>query len=401
MTKIKSWTRRKIKKTRRFFWVAWWSFIIAPIARWLPLPIFKGEAIFLVHPRTVEDTYRWLFFLKPLGEKKVEWILKHLWPIIGPPITRNGETVGRTFFCPWTVKMMLEDRSGAKEALQQSVKTARHLGAKWLAPGALAGSMTDLGLALKDNGMTITTGHSATTIIGSQILLNALEKTNLNPCEATVAIVGGAGNIGKALAQQLAGKVDKIILVDRNNLKSIRRMKESIEKSTNERTDFSISTDTECYEALQKADAVFTATSNPKPFLRAEWLKPGAIVVDDSQPVSMSRNEAHRHTGIVLQVVTHTPNTNANFQFQRGVGKHINYTCLAELLSLARNNTHEGVIGKISSEDIEFISEQLEKAGYDQIVFRSFGRKIREEEWEQAEMARKNADTNTRAKLLQ
>lgn len=389
MSRLQVRIKRFFKEVHRFCKVFFWSFIVAPIAGWIPLPLFRGEAVFLVHPRTVEDTYRWLYFLEPLGKEKVEWILKHLWPIIGPPITREGETIGRTFFCPWTVKMMLENPSGAKKALKQSAKTARHLGVNWLAPGALAGSMTQLGLALKNNGMTITTGHSATTLVGSRILLKAYRKINLDPSQSTVAIVGGAGNIGSTLAHRLIDKVSRIILIDRDTPKTIRRRKEVAEEATLSRTEIEISSDTENYEALQKADAVFTATSTPEPFLKSEWLKPGAIVVDDSQPVSMSRVEARRHSGVVLQVLSYLPKTNAHFRFQRGVGKEVNYACLSELLSLAKNGTHRGVTGAVDSQGLNFISEELAKAGYDQLVFHSFGRQVREEEWKHAQQARK------------
>lgn len=380
---------RKLQKFRRSLSAVFWGFIISPLAALIPLPVSRGGAIFLVHPRVLEDAFLQFPFMRLLPRAVVAWLLEHLWPVIGPPITIHDRIVGRILFCPWTVRMMLEDRDGARKALRQAAQTARHLGAKWLAPGALAASMSSLGRDLRGNGMTITTGHAATTVLGAKILLDALEKIGVEPREATVAVVGAGGNISSTLARRLGGQVGRVILVDFGRGGAVRRMKRLAGQLQELGTaaEIAVVTPDNGYASLRKADAVFTATSNPEPFMQAEWLRPGAIVVDDSQPLSMSAEEARQHNGVVLQVLSRTPGVNCHFRFQPGVGRDVNYTCLAELLVLATNGSGKGVTGPVTPKAAEFIAKELKRAEYEH-VFQSFGHPVMETDWERARQAR-------------
>lgn len=376
---------KKIRKLRRVLSAAWFGFVVSPILTQVSLPVLPGGFVFLVHPRVLEDTFLQFPFFRVLPRSAVAWILRHLWPVIGPEITlENSNLRGRTIFCPWTVAMMVEDPAGAGAAIQRAAQTVRNMGAEWLGTGALTASMTRLGRDLRGNGIAITTGHAATTSLGAAILIEALRRVGLDPAEATVAVIGGGGNIGSTLAARLADQVGRVVLIDFDRGGTKRRMEKRARQLRRNGVEVEISmVEVEGYVRLREADAVFTATSNTEPFIQAWWLKPGAIVVDDSQPLSMSIEEAQKHSGIVLQVVASTPGVNAHFRFQPGVGRDINYTCLAELVALATNGTKEGVTGPVTPETSALIAGELERAGYAQLVFQSFGRLVNEADWRQ------------------
>lgn len=385
---------RKIRKFWQLLLGMWWGFILSPIPRWVRLPLVAVDFVFLVHARVLEDAYLQFPILRVLPRGWVAWILRHLWPVVGPEITIEGSDLkGRTVFVPLTVEMMLEDYDLTRKRIQEAVNTSRRLGAKYLGPGALLPSLTMLGRGLRGNGMVISTGHTATSLLGSQQLLAALSRVGIAPQTATVA-VAGVGSIGQAVTRQLAGRVRELILVDlESKFGRLGRLKTEIEGSIGIKV--TIHTvegpmEKRDYSVLKQADGVFTATSEPISWLKASMLKPGAVVVDDSQPLAMSEQEAAKHRGIVLQVLAKMPGVDCHFWFDRGVGRRYQYTCLAETVALAQHGDETiGVVGPVTSEATERIGWLLAEAGYDKLVFVSFGRKVTADEWIRATQARR------------
>lgn len=385
---------KKLRKVWQALLGMWWGFILSPILSLIRLPLVTADFVFLVHARVLEDAYLQFPILRVLPRDWVVWILQHLWPVVGPEITIEGSDLkGRTVFVSLTVEMMLEDYNLARERIQEAVDTSRRLGAKYLGPGALLPSLTGLGRSLRGNGMVISTGHTATSLLGSQQLLAALSRVGVAPRMATVA-VAGVGSIGQAVTRQLAGRVHELILVDLGSKSGrLGRLKTEIEGLT--RTQVTVHTvegptKERDYAVLKQADGVFTATSEPISWLKASMLKPGAVVVDDSQPLAMSEQEAAKHGGIVLQVLAKMPGVDCHFWFDRGVGRRYQYTCLAETVALAQHgNGTIGVVGPVTSGATERIGWLLAEAGYDKLVFVSFGRKVTVGEWIRAVQARR------------
>jgi len=396
---------RYLRGFARFLSSFFWGFIVGHVARRYKISLLKGRAIFLVHPRVIEDIYLNFPFLKPLGLGFTRWLLPRLPPaVIGPVIAVNGQVRGRTFFCPWTVEMMLANPDKARQALKEAAQTARNLGAEWLATGALSAAMTTMGRDVRIDGLTVTTGHSATIILGAQILLTALSNLGLEDLsKVSVGVIGAGGNIGGALALRLAGKVGRVVLLDQSKA-SVRRRMERVARALRESgTAVSMHTVDEGYASVLKGCVVvFTATSNPKPFLLAEDLKRAGVVVvvDDSQPASISKEEAKKFPGLVLPVLAHTPGVDTHFCFQEGVGEEINYTCLAELLALSMNGTKEGVVGPVTSEAVAFVAKELHKAEYDRVVLQSLGRSVTSTDWDRVRSILSSQPTPTSIEVV-
>lgn len=375
--------KKRWRRLCRILSIVFWGFVVSPIAERVGLPVLKGGFVFLVHPRTDEDLYLAFPFFRFLGRRIGQWILNHLWPVIGPPITGVDGIRGRTIFCPWTVEMMLDNPEGAQEAIQRAADVARNLGAGYLGTGALTASMTRLGRDLRGNGMVVTTGHAATTLLGARILLEALRRSGIDPETAAVAVVGAGGNIGGTVSRYLLGRVRKLLLLDLDRGGAIRRMHELADQACSKGmlAEVIVVKDQVDYKSLFTADGVFTATSATDSFLKAAWLKPGAVLVEDSQPLAMSYSEAAKHDGLAIQVLARIPGVDAHFRFQRGVGREVHYTCLAELIALALDGGEKGVTGPVTARGAARVEAALRKAGYDRLVFQSYGRAIDEELW--------------------
>lgn len=391
--------RRLVTRIAKILRILYESVVLSPLLQHYRIGILQGGVAFLVHARTVEDFDLQFTFLAWLPRSLKIKIMQHLWPVIGPEITGikdlEGQSIkGRSLFCPWTVEMMIQDPEGARRKVQTAAKSAKNAGAGYLGTGALTASISSLGRDLRGNGMVITTGHAATTILGSRILVKALENVGVEPSHAIVAIVGAAGSIGSTLASNLAGKIGHLILLDVAEKKH--RLERIAKALTTPSTVVEISLThvqatgdvLEGYSRLLEADAVFTATSNSEPFIKASWLKLGAIVVDDSQPLTIDPSEAKKHQGLALQVVGRAPGVDCHFRFQPGVGKEIVYTCLLEVMALAICGETEGVIGPITPKDDERIEDLLQKSGLDSLVFQSFGRIVDFDDWQQMKLWR-------------
>jgi len=363
----------------------WWGFVISPICDRVSLPILgKGGFVFIVHPRVIEDVLLQFPFFAVLSKSKMEALLRKLPPVIGPRIDTGNGVRGRVVFVPQTVEMMNSDRLGARDAIVRAAQTANRMGAKYIGTGALTASMTRLGFDLRNVGPVVTTGHAATSLIGAQMVLEGLVRMGIDPGLATVAVVG-VGSIGQSVATILAKQVARLILIDvSEKIPRLNRLSQQLDGTGVPAIEV-VAREEGGYSRLIEADAIFTATSESEAWLTADMLKRGSMVVDDSAPFSMSQQEAEKHDGLVLQVLAMAPGVDCHFWFSRGVGRRYQYTCLAELIALAHHgNGTKGVIGPVTLDAVSVMSFLLQEAGYDGLVFTSFGVEISEAEWERA-----------------
>lgn len=368
--------------------------------RWMPpllaqAMVGRGSFAFIVHPRDLEDHARKYPFASRLSK-----VVRHLWsrfqwPIVGSKITglvtRYGKKEeGWVIICPMTTQQMIKKRRLACKRVTQSIQLAEKLGARIVGLGAFTSIVTSDGKDLLGKvrcGLTTGNAYSAAMAVENvQGLLKAVGKP-LEKC--AVAVVGAAGSEGSACSKLLAGKVGKLILVDKNVAGGQALAEQLIERGQRE-TVFASRID-----SIREADAVIAVTNAPGAIVRASHLKPGAVVVDAAQPKNVSRH-VPRQRGDVLVVesaIVETPGVRTNFDL--GLGDTEALGCLAEtqILTWMEHKGHFS-LGKADLQHVREIAEAAKEAGYKLASFRNSVGPVTEEDIERVRWATVERDLN-------
>ena len=110
----------------------------------------------------------------------------------------GNEIEGWFIACPLTPKQMV---SLPPETVYKKViatgKLAQKLGAKVLGLGGFTSVVGDAGITIsKHLDIPVTTGDSYTVAVAVEATLRAAQQLNINPVDATAAVVGATGSIG-------------------------------------------------------------------------------------------------------------------------------------------------------------------------------------------------------------
>jgi fatty aldehyde-generating acyl-ACP reductase len=287
----------------------------------------------IVHPRDLSDVYRKLPFAHFLPSRVVEFWLRYQWPCLGSYITglktRNGkEVTGAMLFSPPTTEQMIRNPRLARKRVYQTARLAEKMGARIVGLGAFTSIVTRDGKDLQGKlTVGLTTGNAHSAAIAVQNALNAAALTNLSLPYSTAAIVGGAGSVGSACAKLLSRLVAKLILVDIK--------KEALKKVLQQLQGHPCQlVGTTCIDAVKEADIIIAATNSPRTLITAEHLKPGAIVIDASQPQNVSKEIPHQRPDVLVieSAIVTTPGVECNFDLGLGPGEALG--CLSESMIL-------------------------------------------------------------------
>lgn len=372
----------------------------------------EGTFAFIVHPRDLND-----FFIPYPFARHLPIFVQQLWTRYWPPIIADrieyqnddgremrGWLLATTMlaedmFPPHLMETLAnkEDEEKRKTLLTKRVeiagfrvglacKLAQRLGSRITGLGALTPAVTRQGKALQGHfgEMGITTGHAYTSLIIARYARAALRKVGMPFNNSVIAIVGAAGSTGNLIAQILSQKgprFKKLVLVDRpHKLDTLRIFSQSVVGADRVEVSDSLST-------LQQADVVVTVTNALDTILKREYLKAGAIVIDDAQPPNAGKDLLVDHDVVVLQVLCSDPGIRINFRWNIPQGTV--FTCLGETLILAETG-HRGDFAIGHLKDLKLVDRirELERAtGVRQSDFTSFGHRVPEEVWERARSA--------------
>lgn len=369
--------------------------IIKNIFKFLKILIFSLYPIktqryyfaFIVHPRSLKDVYVEFPFFKLLPDKCVAYLVNKLPPLIVSEITglrstkNNQEIRGCMVSINMFPKEMLTNRDKALKKILSSIKLAKRNGVKIVGLGALTSSVSGGGLLIVDKvkDIYITTGHAYTIYNITQIFLNLAKKIEVNLSKIKVAIVGAAGSIGSGCSQSLAREgVKNLILIDVDRkIKQIKDILVPKIKKINKNISISISPN---LIDLKEAIFVITATNASEAIIKAEYLTPGTIILDDTQPSDVDPDVFNRDDVLVIEAgLVHTPNIKTHFNFGFS-DKYDNYSCLAEIIILSAVG-HQGhfVIHRADLKSIDTISEWAKKLDFKPAELQNFREKITEE----------------------
>lgn len=344
--------------------------------------IRKGDYAFLIHPRDLSDVARKYPVFRHLPSEWVESFTRYLWPIVGSRITglkslSTGETMtGYIVICPLTPEQMHYDKRLAKKRILQTTQLAEKIGCKLVGLGALSTSMSTGGEYLVDKvNIGITTGYAYTASIILQMLDDVVETFGMELQQKTLAIVGAAGYMGVPCTRIVAErkKVGKILLVDRPAKRPmLNLLQKEIKGATAE-----VATN---LQSLRQADIIIVVTNSVEVLIKPEHLKPGAVVLDDSQPRNTSRDLIWtRPDVLILDVVAQAPGITSNFPFGFPREDDV-FTCCGEVLILSAHAWKDHyAVGHFDDQLVHQITEWSRALKYKVAPMRSFNELVPKE----------------------
>ena len=246
-----------------------------------------GTFAFTVHPRARlgEDLARVWSPLGRVPDAVYDTALRRL-PL--PPVSMagihiGGEHVGHVVLVPFGARHLLESPGEGRARVHRAVDKARALGCDVVGLGALTATVTAGGVSLRSRtDIGVTNGNAFTAAIVDDQARRLLRDAVNNASDPHVAVVGATGSVGAAVTRLLARDLAaaRLTLVAR----STGRL-ESIATEVGRRVPAATATS---MDAVADADLVILLTASAEALLGPEHLRPGAVVLDATQPRNTS-----------------------------------------------------------------------------------------------------------------
>jgi predicted amino acid dehydrogenase len=341
---------------------------------------------FIIHPVDPKRDVQRKFPLlgKILPEPTINFLSHYFPPVYISHITgivsqaTGKEVEGWFIACPLTPKqMLLLPPKTVYKKIVATGKLAQKLGAKVLGLGGFTSVVGDGGLTISRHlDIPVTTGDSYTIATAVEGTLRAAQQMGINPAQATAAVVGATGSIGKVCAQLLSSYVAEIILIGRN-LNTLKQVQSLVKARSAIPTHTSTS-----MEDLRRADMVLTVTNAIQTVIEPHHLKSGAVVCDVARPRDVSRHVVeHRDDILVIEGGMVKVPGHVNFNFDFGFPPGMAFACMAETRTLALEGCYKSyTLGKeITLEQVQTMSTMAARHGFKVSGFRSFERAITDE----------------------
>ncbi|BAS27611.1 aminotransferase class III-fold pyridoxal phosphate-dependent enzyme [Limnochorda pilosa] len=362
----------------------------------------EGRFAFLVHPLSLANYPDYDRSLAAFDESALARLADRWSDLLEPMVvgeTRIVSAAGRTAHGEFiavprtTSELLAMPRDEAETEVRRAVELARDRGARIVGLGAYTAVVTRGGLHLRKLGVAITTGNSYTVVSAREAVSLATARLGFSLRQATVAVVGATGSIGRALAILLAEEAGRMVLVGNPQRAeaSLRRLRQVAAEASvrSPHPSFELTVDVD--RALAQADVVVTATSSTLELVRPENAKPGAVVCDMSRPPNVARRiQAERPDVLVIDggvvEVPGRPYLGFDFGFERGLA----YACMSETMMLALEQRYEHVsLGSdLAMPTLEEMRALAARHGFRLAWLRSFDRPLAPEDWQRLQEER-------------
>lgn len=260
---------------------------------------------------------------------------------------------GHIIMLPYSGRQLLEQQKAMMPRVEEAIELAAAQGAEILGLGALTSPITLGGKLLTSKSpLAITNGNAFTAYITWQKVAQLIRQSAV--ARPVVALVGATGSVGSLVSNLLAVHQPEAdyLLVARNERKLSQLADEM--KSLNWRVQPVVS---QQIEDVKRADIVVLLTSAADALLHSEHLKPGAIVLDDTQPRNTHPSLLRERPDV--RIIDGGLVAMPHLKLSRYIGlpRGLSYACLAETMLLAQDG-HEGhfSIGNPTLEQAEYIS---------------------------------------------
>lgn len=405
----------------------------------------EGRVAFLVHPvdlrnyPEMDESFK-VFSIAEIGSL-VERFNDLLEPFVAGSCHITAKNGRRTFVdfvvVPRTAdQLMSMEHAQALAEVRKALEMAKKRGARIVGLGAYTAVVTRGGLHLRHPGVPLTTGNSYTVVSAVESIYSAVQRLGTRLNEATIAVVGATGSIGRSTSILLSEEVNRLLLignparpeVSRKRLQKVAadavsylcdlareghafapnsigarllslgpvpsaeagpEVYQQLALALEEAGAILITTDIN--RMLPEADLVVTATSSAEDLVTPQNLKFGAAVCDISRPPNVSRavKEARPDVLVIdggVVEVPGRPDLGWSFGFEPGLA----YACMAETMMLGLMHHYEDTsIGTdLNLPMIRQLRAWSEELGFRLAQLRSFDRPLEEAEWERLIQAR-------------
>lgn len=337
---------------------------------------------FIIHPIHIKEDVARKFPLlgKILTEGQINFFSRYFPPVYLSEITgirsaaTGRELRGWLLACPFTPPTMMSvPVELAYKKIVACGKMAEELGARLLGLGAYTSVVGDAGVTIANRlDIPVTTGDSYTVAMAVEALREAATVMGFEMREASVAVVGASGAIGKTCAQMLARECARLTLVGRR-LEPVEEVRELCE---GQGAEVCATTD---INAIYDADLILTVTSAVHAVIEPRHLKPGAVVCDVARPRDVSKQvAAQRDDVLVIEGGMIEVPGPVEFNFNFGFPPRMAFACMAETMALALEGRYEDyTIGKeIDERQAREVSAIATRHGFRLGGFRSFEREV-------------------------
>lgn len=352
---------------------------------------------FVVHPIVPKDAARKYPILKFAPDSLLEWFLEHKKPVLMSHVTGirsiiGAETEGWLVACPLTPRQMVEKLPVERvyERIVQSIEIGASMGADIVGLGAFTSVVGDGGITVASRSpIAVTTGNSYTIATACEGVLNACQLLDFDPGDATLAVIGATGSIGKTCARVLSRSFTRLILVGRDQ-----------DRTELVAADICNAEATTNISRIKEADAIVTVSSAGKELVMPEHLRPGAIVCDVARPRDVSVRVANERPDVLVIEggVVAVPG-DVDFHTNFGFPPKTAYACMSETIMLALDGRAESfTLGKdVSVEQVDEINRIATKHGFKLAGFRAFERAVGQDAIDRAKKARLGSLVQPRA----
>lgn len=339
---------------------------------------------FIVHPRAevaADMGRRWA----PLGavpDAAWEWAMGRL-PLPTIPwgdvrVRATGDVVGHILTVPLGARQMLTSRRAwTIGKIERAVDRAERLGAEVVGLGALTAPVTGGGRKLRQrDGLGITNGNAFTAAMTHQGILRLLPLLPANP---HIAFVGATGSVGGCVVR-LAVEDDlaaEVTLVARN-----RRRLNELRDAVRARRPATAVHATVDIDDIRHADLVVVMTSSATALVTADHLKPGAIVLDDTQPRNTDPAILDQRPDVLVVDGGMARVEGLEVRADVGVPQGYAYACLCETMLLAladhRGNFCTDGATVAQARHMQRLADDFSHLGFQLGEFLSFGQPVRD-----------------------
>jgi predicted amino acid dehydrogenase len=346
---------------------------------------------FIIHPLYPKQLSKRYPIARYLPDPAIEFFTARKRPVVMPgKITgirskTGAETEGWFIGCPLTPDQMLQklplERVYAR--LVQCAELAAEQGAHLIGLGAFTSIVGDGGRTIRQRSkIGVTTGNSYTVATAIEGTLRAAQLLDIDIPNATLAVVGATGSIGKTCAAMLSREFGRTILIGRD--------REKTELVAADIPNAEVST---YVGSIREADVVISVSSSSKELIMPDHLRAGSVVCDVARPRDVSaRVTQERPDVLVIEGGVVKVPGNVEFNFDFGFPSQTAYACMSETILLALEGNpalFDFTLGKdVTIEQVQLITALAAKHGFELAGFRSFERAVDPEAIKRAKRAR-------------
>ncbi|MFZ0364533.1 MAG: hypothetical protein WAL67_10055 [Candidatus Cybelea sp.] len=347
---------------------------------------------FVIHPLSFDDIARYEPGAKGKGEpilrKIMEWMPSYAAVHVTGVRTPDGrETEGWFVAAPLLPQQLVEfPREEVYRRVVRAIEIGAELGAQVAGLGAFTAVVGDAGVTINERSpIPVTTGNSLTIAAGVASLFRGAQEMGIDSSASTAVVIGATGSIGSACARLIAPRVERLVLVARNETR-LRRFHEENASALGCASEYT--TDTSA--AVRRAQLVLTATTSTQDVIEPEDLQPGAVVCELSLPHDVSRRVAQERPDVLVSeggnmVVPGEPRfgrvREPGSEFDLNLPPRTALACMSETMILALENRLEPyTLGRgIELEKIIEIDAMAERCGFMLADMRAFDAAITSE----------------------